>query len=68
MITVAKAVGRGLFVAGSVMTVYEMATNPTIDNLLLGTTDLFVGVVSISCPVVGLIYFTGRIIYDIARE
>ena len=68
MTTVTKAAGRGLFVVGTAMTVYEMTTNPTTENLILGSADLIMGVISIGCPVVGLVYWTGRIIYDIVSE
>lgn len=68
MTTFTKAAGRGFFVVGTAMSVYDMSTNPTTESLVLGSADLIMGVVSIGCPVVGLIYFSGRIIYDIASE
>jgi hypothetical protein len=68
MTNVTKMVGRGLFVVGTAITVYDMVSNPTTENFILGSADLVMGVVSIGCPVVGLVYFTGRIIYDIVSE
>jgi hypothetical protein len=47
---------------------YGRRCNPTTDNLLLGTTDLAMGSVSLGCPAIGLVYFTGRFIYDIYAE
>lgn len=68
MTNVAKVAGRGLFVVSTSMTVYDMVRDTTTENLLLGSADLIMGIVSIGCPVVGLVYFTGRIIYDMTSE
>ncbi len=45
-----------------------MIADPTTENLVLGSADLVMSVVSIACPVVGITYFTGRLIYDIFKD
>ena len=63
-LSISKSLSRKLFIVGTALTVYDMWENPTTDNLLLGTSDILMGVVSTAFPIVGLVYFGGRLILD----
>jgi RHS repeat-associated protein len=68
MIGTTKVLGRGLFLVGMVTSAYETYTSPTIEGKMMASVDLAMGIVSLGMPVVGLIYFTGRLAYDIYNE